>query len=616
MLPVLDRPTDVPDLPGCYRYLSADNRVLYVGKAKSLRERLKSYFPPDLSVLHPRTRAMLEEATSVTWVVLASEDEALLQEASLIRSLDPPYNVRLRADSAYPYVCLTAHVTPRLLTTHNPPRDSLVFGPFPSSSHARLLHEAVSLTTGLRPCRDAVLRTHTKLGHPCVLGETGRCAAPCMDSSDYQSRVQSARRLLSGEFKQAAVTLRTRMEKASSERAFERAAQLRDALQATERLSERVVPTLETPDVAVLGVASDDIGAVATVLVLSSGVLVASPTFVVDRSLVMEARELTDSLIAEHVFASVFSATLLPPPLIASTGSVSPLLLSSLTAMRGTKVSHRPPKRGPLTEVLLLAEQNAQNALLRARRMRASDADARRAELTALQAALNLPQVPLRIECLDISHLMGAQTTAAFAVLEEGVPRPHKNRSLNVDSGNDDVGSIALAVRRRIEIAREQASRPLSERDPALSVLPHLLLIDGGPAQLKAAFDVVTELNAALPVASLAKRLEEVYLPSQELPLRLDLDSPALYVLQRSRDAAHTLSLRRSRARRKKTSNSSVLDGVPGLGAARRARLMKEVKSMKALRTLTVEEYPAFLPLSTRLALHEALHPADTPDQI
>jgi excinuclease ABC subunit C len=558
---------------------------------------------------------MLEEATSVVWVVLASEDEALLQEASLIRSLDPPYNVRLRADSAYPYVCLTAHGTPRLISTHNPPRDALVFGPFPSSSHARLLQEAVSLTTGLRPCRDAVLKTHSKLGHACVLGETGRCAAPCLDATGYQDRVESARRLLSGEFKEAAVTLRARMERASSERAFERAAQLRDALQATERLSARVVPTLETPDVAVLGVASDDIGAVATVLVLSSGVLVASPTFIVDRSLVMDASELTDALIAEHVFASVFSSTLLPPPLIASTGAVTATLLSSLTALRGTKVTHRSPRRGPLTEVLALAEQNATAALLRARRMRASDADARRAELTALQAALELPHVPLRIECLDISHLMGASTTAAFAVLEEGVPRPQKFRSLNVDSGNDDVGSIALAVRRRIEIAREHAARPLQERDPALSVLPHLLLIDGGPAQLKAAFDVVRELEADLPVASLAKRLEEVYLPLQELPLRLELDSPALYVLQRARDAAHTLSLRRSRARRTKTTANSVLDGVPGLGAARRARLMKEVRTLKALRALSVEEYPAFLPEQTRIALHEALHPSDVGEQ-
>jgi excinuclease ABC subunit C len=247
--------------------------------------------------------------------------------------------------------------------------------------------------------------------------------------------------------------------------------------------------------------------------------------------------------------------------------------------------------------------------------MRASDADARRAELTALQTALELPHVPLRIECLDISHLMGASTTAAFAVLEEGVPRSQKNRSLNVDSGNDDVGSIALAVRRRIEIAREHAARPLQDRDPTLSVLPHLLLIDGGPAQLKAAHDVVTELEVDMPLASLAKRLEEVYLPLQDLPLRLELDSPALYVLQRARDAAHTLSLRRSRARRTKAVSSSVLDAVPGLGAARRARLMKEVKTMKALRALTIEEYPAFLPSLTRTALYEALHLTTTPEQ-
>lgn len=605
---MLSRPADIPASPGCYQFKDQLGRVLYVGKAKSLADRLKSYFPPDLSTLHPRTQAMLEEATSVSWVVLSSEAEALLQEARLIRALDPPFNVRLRTDSAYPFVTLSAHAIPRLRKTHSPLASDVAFGPFPSSSHAHLLVEATALVCGLRPCSDALLNRHTRLKKPCLLGETGRCAAPCVDADGYTERVTDAKMLLSGNFHLAESALLERMEKASASRAFERAAQLRDALAAVRALSTHIAPTLQAKSSTVLGVAMDDIGAAVSLIVIKDGALIASPSFIVDRAMLMEVSELTTSVVSDAALSLAFSASLLPPALIVSRSEPSPEVLSALKSLAGHAVSHRAPKRGPLSDLLLLAEKNASDALLRARRSRASDADARRGELEALKTALSLPAPPLRIECLDVSHLMGKNPVAAFAVLEDGQPRPAKDRVFHLPDQNDDPASIREAVRRRISIQRQQMEKPASTRDPSLSVLPQLLLIDGGPTQLAAAHAALVELNADIPVASLAKRLEEVYLPNRVSPLRLPLDSAALYVLQRSRDAAHRLSVKHQRRRRSKSASRSVLDNVEGLGAARKAKLLKYAGSLRALKALSREEYPSWLPKAVSDRVFAALH--------
>lgn len=606
---MLQRPSDIPDLPGCYRFSDALGRVLYVGKAKSLSQRLKSYFPQDQSALHPRTRAMLAEATDVTWVVLSSETEALLQEANLIRTLDPPFNVKLRADSAYPSITLSAHPIPRLRKTHSPLPSDTSFGPFPSASHAHLLLEAVSLVSGLRPCSDSLLKRHTSTGRPCLLGETGRCAAPCVDSSDYPARVASAKALLSGDFSRHEAELTLRMREAAQTQAFERAASLRDALSAVRALASHAAPSQDVKSAAVVGVASDEIGAAVSVLVFSSGVLLASPSFIVDRAMMMESTELSESMVVSAALSQAFSASSTPPSLVVSSSSPSPEVLAALSDLAGSRVSHRSPKRGALALLLKTAEQNATQTLVRARRSRASDASARRSELEELKSVLSLPAAPLRIECLDVSHLMGRDPVAAFAVLEDGQPRPTKDRVFYIPSQNDDPASIALAVRKRVEAYRSARAKPASTRDPSLSVLPQLLLIDGGPAQLAAASSVLDELNMNIPVVSLAKRLEEVYVPSSAVPLRLPLNSPSLYVLQRARDSAHRLSVKHQRRRRKISESRSVLDDIKGLGPARRTRLLEESGGMPKLKALPRKSYPKWLPSSVADTVFEALHP-------
>ena len=606
---MLDIPANLPETPGCYQFVSVDERVLYVGKAKNLRNRLKQYFVKDQSALHQRTIAMLKEAHHVRFVELASEDEALIQEAALIRKLDPPYNVKLRADSAYPVLELSDHEFPRFSQTHYRNRKARVFGPFPSALHARRLADAVRSAYGLRPCRDAVLAQHTKLGRACLLGETGSCAAPCVDPDGYEDRVKSAAKLLSGEVAETTVVLRDRMNGAADSRAYETAAKLRDAVRALEALSERVVPTLSVSHITAVAMVQDEAGGAVCLIDVRDGVLVRASSFVVERALLMSGDELSASEVLQRVLVGAFSGDNRPPDRVVVSHAVSNETIDVLCSMRQAKVSVKVPQRGALVELLKVAERNASTTLRRDRQRRAQDATARRAELEELRVVLGLVSAPLRIECLDISHTMGQNTTAAFAVIEEGQPRRGRARTFNLDTGNDDVLSIAAALQKRVEAVSAQAAKPASERDVVLANLPQLFLIDGGLAQLHSAQAALAAAQCTVPVASIAKRLEEVYLPGRAAPLRLDLGSNALYVLQRARDEAHNVSIKAQRKRRQKAVSVSVLDTVKGLGAKRVERLRTEVGGVEVLRQLSREKYPSFLPAHVADELHKALHP-------
>lgn len=591
------RPVDVPHAPGCYQFLDQSGRVVYVGKAKDLHARLASYFPHDLGGLHPRTAAMLNEASSVSWVVLSSEEEALLVEASMIRRLLPAYNVRLREDHAYPSIVLSGHEFPRIMIRHAPPADAgAIYGPYPSPAHARDLFEAVSRVAGVRPCSDGVLARHVRLGRECLIGSTNRCAAPCVSPAGYGDKVSSAVALLSGSVAEAEVVLRDKMQSASSARAFEAAAAHRDALAAVVRLSNRSLPTASSSSIAAAAACCDDLGAAVQVLVVRDRVLVACPTFIVDRALLAHSGELSQKVALEYVLAVAFSDTLRPPSTIGVPVELSDTIQSALSSAAGRKVTLRHAKRGSLHDLVLLAQENAAQALSRARLSRASDATTRRAELVELANVVGLDAPPLRIECVDISHFQGADTTAAFAVVDDGVVQPRRHRVFHVDSGNDDVGSMGVAVRMRVAAYFAQQERPAVGRDVVLANLPQLFVVDGGRAQVDAVVAALAECGVSVPVVGLAKRLEEVFLPGRVAPLRLELDSPALYVLQRARDAAHAVSLKQQRRRRSRSQVVSKLDGVKGLGPKRRARLLAEFRSERRLAMLGRDAYPAWLP--------------------
>ena len=553
---------------------------------------------------------MLQEADSVTWVVLGSETEALIVEASMISDLLPPYNVRLRTDHAYPSIVLSAHEFPRIVVRHAPRADEgVICGPYPSPSHARDLLEAVSRVAGVRPCTDGVLARHGRLGQQCIIGQTGRCAAPCVSPDGYEQRVVSAKELLTGHTAHAIGVLQERMMVAAAARAFEAAAAHRDALAAVVRLEDRNIPTALSGEHAAVAACCDDIGAAVQVLVVRDRVLVACPTFLVDRGLLHQEQDVTESVAIEYALAVAFNTHLSPPAQIGSSAEVSAAVVAALSAAAGRKVSVRHTKRGPLHELVGLAHANAVSALSRARTSRASDADTRRSELSALADAIGLDAAPLRIECVDISHLQGAHTVAAFAVVDEGVVQPRRHRVFNIDTGNDDVASMRSAVDARIGAWRSQLERPVSQRDVVLSNLPQLFVVDGGRAQLDAFVSALRSQGVCVPAVSLAKRLEEVFVPSRPAPLRLALDSPALYVLQRSRDAAHAVSLKAQRRRRGRAALVSLLDGVEGLGPVRYRRLLAEFGSERNIADLPRDGFPSWLPSKVADRVYGVFHP-------
>ena len=586
-------PSGIPSLPGVYRFLDENQRVLYVGKAKSLKSRLSSYFPPNPALLHPRTAEMVSQASSVIYTVLSTESEALLSEASLIKSLQPPFNVRLRDDHSYPSVVLSDHATPRVFISRQSLNTGEIFGPFPTPQHARSLLDAVSVTCGVRPCRDGTLRHYQRLGRPCVLGDTGVCAAPCVSLDGYPQRVALAKQILSGRIKPVSGLLQQKMAELSKDRLYESAARTRDALSALAALRNQGVFEGVTRPTLAVAVASDRLGFLVQLMVVSDGVLIAAPAVLCD-SVEFETHEIVSSVLLSQVPS--FSVK---PSKIISNVSIDEETLEALSLKELNRT-------GRLSGLLELCVKNASIGLKRERTARLSSRDAVTQELMVLKDTLSLPTIPLRIECLDISHHHGAQTTAAFAVLKEGMPSAKLHRSLNINTGNNDVLSVKTAVTRRIEILRKQQSLPISERDVSLSQTPDLLLIDGGRPQLDAALEALTALDFSIPVASLAKHLEEVFLPESKHPLRLDLTSPALYVLQRARDAAHDLSIRRSRARRLKDMTRTGLEDIPGLGKKRLRRLLEEL-SIKELSEMTVDDMPSYLPLATREAILQRL---------
>ena len=585
--------TTFPRQPGVYRWLDAAGEVLYVGKAKDLRARLTSYWAGDVA---ERIQSMRELATEIVFLTCASEAEALIIEATLIRTLQPPYNVKLRFDSAaYPYIALTRHAIPRVLTWHGDTDEVERYGPYPSPSHAHDLRDVIERVWQLRPCSDHTLRKHQKSGHPCILAEMGRCCAPCVDPSGYQERVVSTRQLLDGHTSATVEALTVEMNQASSNRAFEHAAVLRDRVDAVKGLARRSVPTEITGVIDVVAVAFDELGAACQVLRIRDGALRGCPTYSFD------------DLTGVDIALTVAYSDTAPADVVLTAIEPSPATAAMLRA-RNPAVVFKPASTAQERALVALCQENAAHALARARLKRADDPQSRRSELEQLAEALGLPAPPLRIECLDISHFQGSNTVASFAVLEEAVPRPKAHRRMKLQDRVDDPASIHEAVTRRVRHLTDSSA----STDWSLKTAPQLLLIDGGPAQLAAAHRALVETGCEIPVASLSKRLEEVWLPERAAPLRLALDSAALLVLQRARDEAHRTSIRYQRSLR--TLDVDALAGIKGLGPQRKQRLLAEAGTLKELRGWPLSRLLAcaWLPADVAERVFAALQPSSS----
>ncbi|MDA3649359.1 excinuclease ABC subunit UvrC [Saccharopolyspora indica] len=628
-------PGTIPDAPGVYRFHDAGGRVIYVGKAKSLRSRLSSYFA-DLAGLHPRTRQMVTTATGVQWTVVGTEVEALQLEYSWIKEYDPKFNVRYRDDKSYPVLAVTLHEEyPRLHVYRGPRRKGVrYFGPY---AHAWAIRETLDLLLRVFPartCSGGVFKRHSQIGRPCLLGYIGKCSAPCVgrvDAEEHRGIVEDFCDFLAGHTDQLMRKLDKEMQTASAELEFERAARLRDDLEALRRAMEKQAVVLgDGTDADVVAFAEDELAAAVQVFHIRGGRVRGQRGWVIDKVEEMDTEALTSQFLTQFYgeqasLADQADAGGTPVPrevLVPELPGDAETIAGWLSELRGSRVSLRVPQRGDKRALMETVERNAKEAFQQYKLRRAGDLTARSAALQELQEALALDTAPLRIECIDVSHVQGSDVVASLVVFEDGIPRKSEYRRFEVREGAEggDVGSIDEVVRRRFHRylsetgktaeAEPSAVDPDTGRPKKFAYPPNLLVIDGGGPQANAAADALTEMGITdVAVIGLAKRLEEVWLPADPDPVILARTSEALYLLQRVRDEAHRFAIAYHRKKRGKRMTSSTLDAIPGLGETRRTALLKHFGSVRKLRQAGVDEIAAVPGIGRRTAetVHSAL---------
>ena len=631
---MLARPKQIPDAPGSYQFKDEDGRVIYVGKARSLRARLSNYFADPRS-LHPRTAQMMERAASVEWIVVQNDVEALMLEFNLIKTHRPRFNVRLVDDKSYPYLAVTVgEQWPRATVMRGAKRkETRYFGPY---AHAYAIRETLDLllrSFPIRTCSNAKMHRHELLGRPCLMFHIERCAAPCtkaIDKERYDELVEELMDFLEGDTKPVVRRLEEEMRSAAAELEFERAARLRDRLSSVRLAIERQQMVTDAPeDLDVVALAEDELVAAVQVLHIRRGRVVGRHGFVLEK-----VEPLTESQLVARVLEQHYAESPLGVPrtiIVPSEPEEAATYSRWLSETRGSKVAILVPKRGRRRQLLETAGQNAAEQLNRHRLRRSSDLTSRAVALEQLQEALDLREAPLRIECYDMSHLQGTDYVGSMVVLEDGLPKRSDYRRFKVTAvqGNDDYGAMREVLTRRLrhlraeeggegepageeEAADDLASLGRRRRPSRFAYPPQLLLIDGGKGQLNVAVSVLEELGLTekVAVASLAKRLEEVYVPGRPEPVVVPRDSEAIYLLQQARDEAHRFAITFHRQLRNKRMTRSVLEGVPGLGPTRRKRLEKELGGVRAVQAASLEELRAlsWLPDKVGEAVYDHLH--------
>ncbi|HEY6279890.1 MAG TPA: excinuclease ABC subunit UvrC [Streptosporangiaceae bacterium] len=674
-------PGSVPESPGVYRFRDGHGRVIYVGKAKNLRARLSSYFA-DFASLHPRTQSMLTSAAGVDWTVVATEVEALQLEYSWIKEFDPRFNVRYRDDKSYPYLAVTLDEQyPRVMVMRGARRrGTRYFGPY---SHAWAIRETVDTLLRVFPvrtCSAGVFKRARQIGRPCLLGYIGKCSAPCVErisEAEHRRLAEEFCDFMAGHTARFTRRLEAEMRAAAAAEEFERAARLRDDIQALERALEKQAVVLpDGTDCDVIALAGDQLEAAVQVFYVRGGRVRGQRGWVVDK-----VEDVTDGELVEHFLSQVYGADSpgagdsqsggtgqsggaggdgRAAPRLAGTGARDPgardrgtdpgggpavprevlvpvlppgagAVEEWLAARRGGRVSLRVPRRGDKRSLLDTVARNAAESLALHKTKRASDLTTRSLALNEIQQALGLDQAPLRIECYDVSNLQGTHVVASMVVFEDGLARKSEYRRFSIKGtgGEGDVASVHEVITRRFRRyleERESTGELDVLGDPAIipgeddirqrkfAYPPNLVVIDGGPAQVAAAASALAGLGIDdIAVCGLAKRLEEVWLPGEDMPVILPRTSEGLYLLQRVRDEAHRFAITYHRAKRSKALAVSELDSVPGLGPARRATLLRHFGSVRRVAAATPAELAQVPGIGPSLA--EAVLTALRPDQ-
>lgn len=603
VLPYKPRAGEIPTDPGVYRFRDSAGRVLYVGKAKNLRQRLSNYFAP-LRTLHERTRRMVTTASSVEWTVVSTDVDSLQLEYMWIKEFDPPFNVRYKDDKSYPFMAVTlADEAPRVIVTRNRKiPGARYFGPFPK---VWAVHETIDLMIKafpIRTCSDSSYRRAMQTGRPCFPGQIGKCGGPCsmtVSIEEHRAMVDDFVAFMAGGDERFTRELTKRMLAASAAMDYEAAAKYRDKLSAIEAVlgkSALVLPSDEDADL--FGIAEDELAAAVQHFVIRGGRVRGVRALTIEKEIDISSGELVEQVLQQaYGEAQDVPRRILVPTLPDDAAELEVWLRER----RGKKVEIAVAQRGQRADLMRTATLNAQQALIRHKTRRTTDYVARTQALTDLQEALGMDEAPLRIECFDISHLGGTNVVASMVVFEDGLPRKDQYRSFNIAETTDDTDSMYQVLRRRLayldrpeepeaidpttdEIVGEDVGEATARRKPRFAYPPQLLLVDGGQPQVEAAARALRDAgHTEIAVCGIAKRLEEVWLPGEDFPVILPRTSEALYLLQRLRDEAHRFAITHQRKKRR-NDIGSVLAEVPGLGASRIKVLLKHFGSVTALR--------------------------------
>ena len=668
------RPGEIPEEPGVYRFRDERGRVVYVGKAKSLRQRLNQYFA-DFTMLHPRTQLMLTTAASVSWTVVSTEVEALQLEYSWIKEFDPRFNVKYRDDKSYPYLAVTmGDDFPRVMVMRGAKRKGTrYFGPY---SHAWAIRETVDTLLRVFPvrtCSAGVFKRAGQIGRPCLLGYIGKCSAPCVQrvsAAEHRALAEDFCDFMSGQTSRFIKKLSAEMMQAAQDEEYERAARLRDDVKALERALEKQAVVLgDGTDCDVIALAEDPLEAAVQIFYVRGGRIRGQ------RGWVSEKVEDTTTADLVEVFLGQFYGDAAAPDsngiprevLVPELPPDAEAMTEWLVQRRGGPVRLRVPLRGDKKALAETVGRNARESLALHKLRRASDLTTRSKALQEIQDALELDDAPLRIECYDVSNLQGTHVVASMVVFEDGLARKSEYRRFSVKGydGSDDISAIREVITRRFRRYLEEreesgeldtlgdpqaadcasrggdpasrggdpphppdgtaegqdqgqhqdqsAEREVVQRQPKFAYPPNLVVVDGGPGQAAAAAGALADLGIDdVAVCGLAKRLEEVWRPGQDYPVIMSRSSEGLYLLQRVRDEAHRFAITYHRVKRGKAATSSALDDVPGLGPARRAALLKAFGSVKALSAAPAKDIAAVPGMGPKLAesVLAALHPA------
>ncbi len=607
-------PSSIPKTPGSYQFKDLDGRIIYVGKAKSLRSRISSYFQLKEN-LPVRTQQMISEATTVEWMQVQNEVEALILEHSLIQEHQPRFNVRLRDDKSYPFLMVTlADQWPRaMLTRGKIKKENKYFGPYVDVGAIRETMDLLQRTFPLRTCTMNKFRRHEKLGKPCLEFHIKKCCGPCVDKvsdSEYKKLVNDLIKFLEGHTEIVVAELIQEMTKASDAQNFEKAARLRDKLFNVQKAAEKqVMVGTRLEDFDAVAFEDDEFEAAVHAFFVRKGKVMGQRSLILDKS---------EDLPSPRLQAKILEKLYLQENPLGEPKTVYVQALPEnkefyenwLSSKRGSRVQILIPKRGNKKSLMSTVQMNAADVFRRNRLKRLSDHNSRSKALNDLQNYLRLPNAPLRIECYDMSHMQGSNYVGSMVVMEDAILKKKDYRKFKIKSvaGNDDYAAMAEVIRRRLQNLLKAEKKPDLELS-SFAYPPHLLLVDGGKGQLSAAVKVLEDLGLAdrVPVASIAKKFEEIYVPGESNPVEIPRDSEALYLLQRIRDESHRFAVTYHRSLRTKELKKSILDDISGLGPVRKQKILNHFGTIGEIRKATLQDFTVlpWLPDNVAEAIYE-----------